>query len=281
MLQCTIEKEVSVEGVGLHTGNTSKVVFKPADANYGIKFIRVDLPGEPVIPADYNHTATGAAVRGSVIALGDAKVHTIEHIMASCAALGIDNLKIEINNNEPPILDGSGREFVRALNSAGLKTLDAERLYFTVDAPVTYTSGKTTITAYPSDKFIVDCTIGFDHPFLKHQHLEVEVTRDVFLNDICAARTFCFDYEIEALQAAGLALGGSLDNAVVVAASGIHNKEPLRFDDEFVRHKILDIIGDLYLSGHALKVKIVADKPGHNHNINFVKEFIKKAKLEK
>ena len=277
--QTTIEKEVSLEGIGLHTGNKSKVVFKPAAADYGIKFIRVDLPGAPVIPADYNHTATGTAVRGSVIAAGDAKVHTIEHIMASCFALGIDNLRIEINNNEPPILDGSGEEFVCALKSAGLAELTAGRKYLTITEPVVYEAGITKIAAYPSDKFEVDCSIGYDHPFLRHQQLNFELTKEAFFNDISRARTFCFDYEIEALQAAGLAKGGSLENAIVVAASGVHNKEQLRYSDEFVRHKILDIIGDLYLAGRPMKVKIVAVKPGHNHNINFVKEFMKHAKL--
>ncbi|MCL2389406.1 MAG: UDP-3-O-acyl-N-acetylglucosamine deacetylase [Elusimicrobia bacterium] len=276
--ETTIEKEVAVEGVGLHTGNKSKVVFKPAVAGSGIKFVRVDLPNRPVISADYNHVATGKAVRGSTIALGEAKVHTIEHIMASAFALGIDNLEVEIDNNEPPILDGSANGFARAMLEAGVKELGAQRMYLTLDEPVVYTSGKTTISAYPSDNFEIDCTIGFDHPYISHQQLSIEVNKESFLNEIAPGRTFCFDYEIEALQAAGLAKGGSLDNALVIAAAGIHNKDPLRFQDEFVRHKILDLIGDVYLAGRPIKVKIVADKPGHNHNINFVKEFIKAAK---
>lgn len=278
--QTTIQKDVRIEGIGLHTGNKSTVVFKPAAAGYGIKFVRVDLPDKPEIEAIWENAVTGMAVRGSVIGKGGARVHTIEHIMASCCALGIDNLKIEISNNEPPILDGSSKIFTDILMSAGVKELDAPRQYLAIEEPVHFEAGKTKISAYPSDKLEIDCAIGFDHPFIKHQRIQLEVNKDVFRNELSTARTFCFDYEIEALQKNGLALGGSLDNAIVVALDGIHNKEPLRFDNEFVRHKALDLIGDLYLAGKPVKAKIVADKPGHQNNIGFVKEFIKKAVLK-
>lgn len=278
--QTTIQKDVRIEGIGLHTGNKSAVVFKPAAAGYGIRFVRADLPDKPEVEARWENAVTGMAVRGSVIGKGNARVHTIEHIMASCCALGIDNLKIEINNNEPPILDGSSRIFTDILMSAGIKELDAPRQYLTIEEPVHFESGKTKISAYPSDKFEIDCAIGFDHPFITRQQIKLEVNKDVFRDELSAARTFCFDYEIEALQKNGLALGGSLDNAIVVALDGIHNKEPLRFDNEFVRHKALDLIGDLYLAGKPVKAKIVAEKPGHQNNIGFVKEFMKKAVLK-
>lgn len=279
--QTTIENEAKVEGVGLHTGNKSVVFFKPAEAGYGIKFVRVDLPGKPEIDATWQNAVTGMAVRGSVIGKDGARVHTIEHIMASCCALGIDNLKIEINNNEPPILDGSAKIFADTLMKAGIKELDAPKEYLTIGEPIHFEAGKTKISAYPSDKFEIDCTIGFDHPFIKYQHINLDVNKDIFCNELSSARTFCFDYEIEALQKNGLALGGSLENAIVVALDGIHNKEPLRYDNEFVRHKALDLIGDLYLAGKPIKAKIVADKPGHQNNIGFVKEFVKKAILKK
>jgi UDP-3-O-[3-hydroxymyristoyl] N-acetylglucosamine deacetylase/3-hydroxyacyl-[acyl-carrier-protein] dehydratase len=279
--QITIQKEAQVEGIGLHTGNKSIVVFKPAQAGYGIRFVRVDLPGKPEIEASWQNAVTGMAVRGSVIGKDGARVHTIEHIMASCCALGIDNLKIEINNNEPPILDGSAKLFADVLMKAGIKELDAPKEYLTISEPIHFESGKTKISAYPSDKFEIDCTISFEHPFIKSQHISLDVNKDVFCRDLSSARTFCFDYEIEALQKNGLALGGSLDNAIVVALDGIHNKEPLRYDDEFVRHKALDLIGDLYLAGKPIKAKIVADKPGHQNNISFVKEFVKKAAIKK
>ena len=279
--QTTIQKETQVEGIGLHTGNKSAVTFKPAEAGYGIKFIRVDLPGKPEIEAAWQNAVTGMAVRGSVIGKGDAKVHTIEHIMSSAFALGIDNLKIEINNNEPPILDGSAKFFAEALMNAGIKELDAPKEYFVITEPVHFESGKTKISAYPSDKFEIDCTIGFDHPFLKRQQISLEVDKEIFCSEVAGARTFCFDYEIEALQKSGLALGGSLNNAIVVALDGIHNKEPLRYDNEFVRHKVLDLIGDFYLAGKPIKAKIVADKPGHQNNIGFVKKFVEKAVIKK
>ena len=279
--QTTIQKDAQVEGIGLHTGNKSVVVFKPAEAGYGIRFIRVDLPEKPEIEAVWQNAVTGMAVRGSVIGKGEAKVHTIEHIMSSCFALGIDNLKIEINNNEPPILDGSAKIFTDTLIKAGIKELDAPKEYFVITEPVHFAVGKTKISAYPSDKFEIDCTIGFDHPFIKYQQISLEVNKNIFCNELAGARTFCFDYEIEALQKNGLALGGSLDNAIVVALDGIHNKEPLRYDNEFVRHKVLDLIGDLYLAGKPVKAKIVTEKPGHQNNIGFIKEFVKKAVLKK
>ncbi|MCL2144157.1 MAG: bifunctional UDP-3-O-[3-hydroxymyristoyl] N-acetylglucosamine deacetylase/3-hydroxyacyl-ACP dehydratase [Endomicrobia bacterium] len=279
--QTTIQKEAQVEGIGLHTGNKSTVVFKPAQAGYGIKFIRVDLPEKPEIEAIWQNAVTGMAVRGSVIGKGDARVHTIEHIMSSACALGIDNLQIEINNNEPPILDGSARLFADALMKAGIKELDAPKEYFIITEPFHFEAGKTKISAYPSDKFEIDCAIGFEHPFLKHQQISLEVNKEIFCNEVVGARTFCFDYEIEALQKNGLALGGSLDNAIVVALDGIHNKEPLRYDNEFVRHKVLDLIGDLYLAGKPVKAKITAEKPGHQNNIGFIKEFVKKAVIKK
>ncbi|MDR1194865.1 MAG: bifunctional UDP-3-O-[3-hydroxymyristoyl] N-acetylglucosamine deacetylase/3-hydroxyacyl-ACP dehydratase [Endomicrobium sp.] len=279
--QTTIQKEARVEGVGLHTGNRSIVMFKPAPAGYGIKFVRTDLPEKPEIEANWENAVTGMAVRGSVIGKGNVRIHTIEHIMASCCALGIDNLRIEINNNEPPILDGSAKIFADTLIKAGIKELDAQREYLIITEPVHFEFGKTKISAYPSDKFEIDCSIGFNHPFLRHQQISLEVSKEIFCNELGSARTFCFDYEIEALQQNGLALGGSLDNAIVVAPDGIHNKEPLRFDNEFVRHKVLDLIGDIYLAGKPVKAKIVADKPGHQNNIGFVKEFVKKAVIQK
>jgi UDP-3-O-[3-hydroxymyristoyl] N-acetylglucosamine deacetylase/3-hydroxyacyl-[acyl-carrier-protein] dehydratase len=279
--QTTILKEVSVEGIGLHTGNKSTVHFKPAPAGIGIKFVRVDLPNKPEIEALYTNTASGLAVRGSVIEKDGVRIHTIEHIMSACSALGIDNLVIEINNNEPPILDGSARIISETLLKGEIKELNVPKQYYVIKKPMVFESGKTKIVAYPSDKFEIDCSIGFDHPLLKFQQRSFEsITQAEYLNNIASAKTFCFDYEIEALRNNGLALGGSMDNAIVLGLNGVHNKEPLRYDDEFVRHKILDLIGDLYLAGKPIKAKIVADKPGHQNNIAFVKAFLKEAVIE-
>jgi len=271
--QKTIAKEVYLEGIGLHTGNTSRVTFKPAEAGSGIRFVRVDLPGRPVVPATYTHVL--GALRGTTIGVDSARVHTVEHILAVLSVFGIDNLEIEITNNEPPVMDGSARAFAEAVAAAGMRELDEPRDYLTLAAPITYESGKTKMSAYPAGSFSIECTIGYDHPLLREQSASFNLSPDVFVREIAAARTFCFDYEIEALKAKGLAKGGDLTNAIVVGLSGIHNEEKLRFPDEFVRHKILDLIGDLYLLGKPLKARIVAVKCGHNHNINFVKELVK------
>lgn len=279
--QTTIEKEFSIEGVGLHTGNKSKMIFKPADKNAGIHFVRVDLPNKPDIKADWNSLSTGAAIRGTTIQSGDVQIHTIEHILSACFALEIDNLLIEIDNNEPPIMDGSAKIIAQKILESGIKELDADKDFYTIKEPVTFISGNTKIVAYPSDKLEIDCTIGYEHPFLSHQQAKIEITKESYLNAIAPARTFCFDYEIEALQSNGLAKGGSLDNAIVIGPNGIYNKEPLRFDDEFVRHKILDLIGDISLAGKPIKARLVAEKPGHKSNISFVKEFVSKAVIDK
>lgn len=279
--QTTIEKEFFIEGIGLHTGNKSKMVFKPAGVNTGINFVRVDLPGKPSIKADYNNLSTEVAVRGTTIQSGDVQIHTIEHILSTCFAFGIDNLIIEIDNNEPPIMDGSAKIVAQKILESGIKELDVDKDFYIIKEPVTFTSGNTVITAYPSDKLEIDCTIGYDHPFLSNQQASFVMTKETFLTEIAPARTFCFDYEIEALQSNDLARGGSLDNAIVIGPNGIYNKEPLRFDNEFVRHKILDLIGDISLAGKPIKAKLVAQKPGHKNNISFIKEFISKAVIDK
>ncbi|MDR3071350.1 MAG: UDP-3-O-acyl-N-acetylglucosamine deacetylase [Endomicrobium sp.] len=279
----TISKEVCVEGIGLHTGIKSVVVFKPAPyAGYGIRFVRVDLDNRPEIEAVLANVVVGLSVRGSVIGKNDVKIYTIEHIMSACFALGIDNLVIEIDNNEPPILDGSAKIFAETLLRAGIKNFKDPKEFYVLKEPVFFEFEKTKIAAYPSDHLEIECTIGYDHPFLKFQQMSLnDLNKDSYLNCLAWAKTFCFDYEIEALQSKGFALGGSLDNAIVIGLDGVHNKEALRVDDEFVRHKILDLIGDLYLAGKPIKARIVAEKPGHRNNMNFVAELIKKAVVEK
>ncbi|MDR2860427.1 MAG: UDP-3-O-acyl-N-acetylglucosamine deacetylase [Elusimicrobiota bacterium] len=280
--QTTISKEVFVEGIGLHTGKKSKVVFKPGNQDTGIVFVRVDLPNKTQIKASHENTVPSQAVRGSVIEKDGAMIYTIEHIMACSNAFGIDNMIVEINGTEPPILDGSAEVFAQILSDANIQELPADKQYLVLEEPMSFESGKTKYSAYPCERLEIDCSIGFDHPFLKSQHLALpEINKEVFLKEIAPAKTFCFDYEIEALQKNNLALGGSMDNAIVIGIDSIHNKEPLRYKDEFVRHKILDLIGDLYFAGYAIKAQIIADKPGHKNNINFVKEFLKKAKLVK
>jgi UDP-3-O-acyl N-acetylglucosamine deacetylase len=281
--QTTILREVSIEGIGLHTGNKSIVVFKPAPCiGYGIKFVRTDLQNRSVIEAVWSNAVVGLAVRGTVIEKDNVRIHTIEHIMSACAGLGIDNLIIEINNNEPPILDGSTKIFTEMLLSGGTKILDAPKEYYVIKKPIHFESVKTKISAYPSDHLEIECTIGFDHPFLKFQQIFLKsLSKEDYLNSLASSKTFCFDYEIELLRKNGFALGGSMDNAIVIGLDGIHNKEPLRYSDEFVRHKVLDLMGDLYLAGKPIKAKIVAEKPGHQNNISFIKKFLGGAIVEK
>lgn len=272
--QRTIAKETRYQGIGLHTGNKCQLIFKPAPAGHGVVFVRTDLPGKPVLPA--NHQIVSSVIRGTTLSLGgeknhEARVHTVEHVLSALAGLGIDNMVIEVNANEPPVADGSARPFWDALEAAGVVELGEPRRFFQPD-PLEYRAGETLYTVEPADALIIETTIQFKHPFIGTQTREFRVTRDSFREEISRARTFCFDFEVEALKRQGLARGGSLDNAVVVGMDRVHNKEKvLRYPDEFVRHKTLDLIGDLYLLGLPLMARIKASRVGHGHNVNLVK----------
>ncbi|MBI5573318.1 MAG: UDP-3-O-[3-hydroxymyristoyl] N-acetylglucosamine deacetylase [Elusimicrobia bacterium] len=273
--QKTISKEVSYSGTGLHTGNNVSIKLKPATENTGIIFVRCDLPDNPKIKADISNVLT--TVRGTTVG-GDEKtsVHTVEHLLATLFAFDIDNLIIEMDSNEPPIADGSALPFVELIKKAGITELSAEKKCFNLKDPVVYKNGDVLITASPSDKFHISCTVIYNHPLLKTQFLSVDITPEIFEKEIAPARTFCFDYEIEALKNKGLAKGGSLENAVVIGEKKILTK--LRFEDEFVRHKILDLIGDISLLGSSLKMEITAVKCGHKNNIEFAKKVISNQK---
>jgi UDP-3-O-[3-hydroxymyristoyl] N-acetylglucosamine deacetylase/3-hydroxyacyl-[acyl-carrier-protein] dehydratase len=272
--QRTIAGEAAYEGVGLHTGNKCRLVFKPAPANHGVAFIRTDLPGRPVLPASYK--IVSSVIRGTTLSLGgekdhEARVHTVEHVLSALYGLGLDNMVIEINANEPPVADGSAKPFWDAIEAAGIVELDEPRRFFQPD-PLRYEAGETFYEVEPADELIVDTKINFKHPLVGEQRREFHVSKDTYLAEISRARTFCFDYEVEALKRQGLARGGSLDNAVVVGLDRVHNKEKsLRYPDEFVRHKTLDLLGDLFLLGMPLKARIKAYRAGHGHNVNLVK----------
>lgn len=275
--QKTIAGEATYKGIGLHTGSKCVLTFKPAPADHGVTFVRTDLPGAPSIKADHRHVT--AVIRGTTIsAEGDkeslARVHTVEHVLSALFCLGIDNCVIEVNANEPPVADGSAMPFIEVIQKAGVKELDATKRYFQPDR-IEYIAGDTG-THYlvePADDFQVDVTIEFKHPLIGRQNRAFHVNQETYLKDISRARTFCFDFEVEQLKSHGLAKGGSLDNAVVVGADRIHNKEKaLRYPDEFVRHKTLDLIGDLFLLGMPLKAKVTATRVGHGYNVNIVKQ---------
>lgn len=277
--QKTIKKEIVYKGVGLHTGNTSTVKFIPAPANSGVCFVRKDIPDSPRIPARIQHV-TGV-VRGTTLAVGDSVVHTVEHICSALFGLGIDNLVVEVDANEPPVGDGSAKPFVETLLKSGLEEQSAPRSIYIPSQPVAYRSNETEIRIEPADSLTIHCQLIFDHPLIGNQEATFAInTPESYIDEISKARTFCFDYEVEALKRKGLAKGGSLDNAVVVGMDKIHNKEKiLRYTNEFVRHKVLDFLGDLFLFGRTVRGKITAVKIGHGHNVNFVRELTRAAEL--
>jgi len=269
--QQTIKNSVKIRGVGLHTGDQTIAIFNPAPPDTGVIFIRDDLAGKPKIPARLKNVVQ--SVRGTTIAIdGLARVHTIEHILATLMALEIDNVFVHLNSSEPPILDGSARIYAEALLNAGIVEQPAEKKYIVLEREIEYVSGETRIVAIPSFKPKVYCQIDYQHPMLGEQATEWEISPETFVHQIAPARTFCFDYEIEHLKDKGLARGGSLENAIVIGADRIHNQEgKLRFPDEFARHKLLDLLGDIYLLGRPLRAEIRASRCGHSHNINFAR----------
>ncbi len=257
--QRTIRRPISCAGIGLHSGNKVTLSLRPAPADSGIRFRRTDLGGLEL-------QATVKHVGGINYATGltheTVKVDTIEHLMAALVSLGIDNVIVELNSPEVPIMDGSAAPFIYLIQEAGVKTLPVERTFLKVLRPISLTRGDKRIAIYPSDHFKVTYSISFDHPLLRHQERTMRVTEQTFVDEIAPARTFTFLKEVEMLRQQGLALGGSLENAVVIGDTGVLNSA-LRFEDEFVRHKILDLIGDLALVGHPVIGHVVAHRGGH------------------
>jgi UDP-3-O-[3-hydroxymyristoyl] N-acetylglucosamine deacetylase len=257
--QRTLRRTVSCTGIGLHSGNKVTLSLKPAPADYGIRFQRSDLGGLE-IPATVTHL--GGIQYQTGLTRETVSVETVEHLLAALTALGIDNAIVELNHPEVPIMDGSAAPFVHLiLNEAGVKKLQTPRRYLKVLRPISMAQGDKRIALYPSEHLKVTYSISFDHPLLRHQSRTMRITEESFVEDIAPARTFGFLKEVEMLRQRGLALGGSLDNAIVLGETGVLNA--LRFDDEFVRHKILDVIGDLTLVGHPVIGHLVAHRGGH------------------
>jgi UDP-3-O-[3-hydroxymyristoyl] N-acetylglucosamine deacetylase len=257
--QRTLRRPIACAGIGLHSGNKVALSLKPAAADTGIRFRRSDLGGVEVA-ADVRHVgdinyATGLA-RDAV------RVDTVEHLLAALVSLGIDNVIVELNSPEVPIMDGSAAPFIYLIQEAGVKPLGSPRRYLKVLRPMALSRGDKRIALYPSDHFKVTYSIAYDHPLLRHQSRTIRITEDSFVEQIAPARTFTFLKEVEMLRQQGLALGGSLENAVVIGDTGVLNNA-LRFDDEFVRHKILDVIGDMALVGYPVVGHLVAHRGGH------------------
>jgi UDP-3-O-[3-hydroxymyristoyl] N-acetylglucosamine deacetylase len=256
-VQQTIKRQISCAGIGLHSGQKVTLTLKPAAADTGIRFRRTDLGIE--IPATVEHVS--AVQYATVLGRDGATVETVEHLLAALVATGIDNVVVELSQREVPIMDGSSAPFLFLLQEAGVKRLSTARQYLKVLKPLQIASGDKRIAVYPSDHFKVSYTISFDHPLLRHQTRTERITEQSFGEHIASARTFGFLKEVEWLRQQGLALGGSLDNAIVIGDTGVLNA--LRFEDEFVRHKILDVIGDLALVGYPVIGHVVAHRAGH------------------
>lgn len=302
--QHTIKKEVSISGVGLHTGSKVTLTFKPAPVNFGYKFKRIDLPNEPIINADVDNVTDVS--RGTTLTQGNASVNTVEHVLAALVGLQIDNCLIELDNSETPILDGSSSGFVKILNEAGKEKQDAARQYIEIEDLLEYTDAENRVEliALPAEKYNVRVMIDYNSPVLGLQHADLYKIED-FANEISPSRTFCFLHELEMLLEHNLIKGGDLNNAIVVVdkaidenenarlakifnkpnvkvkEEGILNNLELHFPNEPARHKLLDVVGDLALAGRPLKGKIIASRPGHKSNVAFakiIKQYFKEQK---
>ena len=280
MKRKTIKNSVEILGIGLHKGEEIKLTLKPSENNdeRGIIFKRIDVSDKNnIIKVDYRNLfdlERGTNIRNE----DDVKVHTIEHFLSSLSITGVTDILVEISGNELPILDGSSAGFVEKLLEAGIVELNEEIEPVVITEPVIFSDGKAGkyVMALPYDGFKISYTIDFNHSFLKSQYYELEVNLENYMENIAKCRTFAFDYEIDFLKKNNLALGGSLENAVVVGAEGPLNPEGLRYPDEFVRHKILDIIGDLYVLGTPIKAHIIAIKAGHYVNSRLTEMIAKK-----
>jgi UDP-3-O-[3-hydroxymyristoyl] N-acetylglucosamine deacetylase len=257
--QRTLRRSISCTGIGLHSGNKVTLSLKPAPSDFGIRFRRTDLGGLE-IPATLQHLAGIHYATG--LSRDAGTVDTVEHLLAALVSLGIDNVVVELNHHEVPIMDGSAAPFVYLINEAGVKRLASPRRYLKVLRPISLSRGDKRIALYPSEHFKVTYSIAFEHPLLRHQSRTMRINEESFVEEIAPARTFGFLKEVEMLRQQGLALGGSLENAVVIGDTGVLNNA-LRFDDEFVRHKMLDVIGDLALVGHPIIGHLVAHRGGH------------------
>jgi UDP-3-O-[3-hydroxymyristoyl] N-acetylglucosamine deacetylase/3-hydroxyacyl-[acyl-carrier-protein] dehydratase len=277
MKQRTLLREVSISGKSLHSGEEVNLKLKPAAENHGIVFKRVDLYGKPELKPVVDFVTD--LVRSTTIADGHAKVQTVEHVLSALNGCSVDNALIEMDASEPPILDGSAKHFVNLVQEAEPVEQAAERLYYELDEPVSVTRGGSSIIALPYDGFRITCTSADDRG-IHTQHLTLDIDPETFIAQVAPARTFTVYEDIEELLKLGKIKGGSLDSAIVIKGDKIVTKEPLRFKDEFVRHKMLDIVGDIVLAGMPIKAHIVAVRPGHALNAELSKVLRKKI-LEK
>ncbi len=266
--QQTISRPATYSGIGLHSGNRVVMTFLPAPPNTGIRFRRVDLEGKPEIEARVENVLENN--RSTTIAKGNTRIHTVEHVLATFAGYGVDNAIVELDANEPPIADGSAREYCRMVQAAGVVPQDERRETYVVTTPIELEMGETVMTLVPDEVFKITCTSA-DKEGRFTQFYSLELSPKAWEKELAHARTFCFYEEIEYLISHGLIRGGSLENAVVIRDDAVLTTEPLRYPEEFVRHKILDIVGDLSLLGKPLRGHLIAVKPSHAANCEFVR----------
>ena len=274
--QRTLKTQVRTTGVGLHSGVKVEMTLRPAAAGTGILFRRVDLDPPVNIPVDpYKVTDTRLC---SALTVGQAKVATVEHLMSALAGLGIDNIVIDLTGPEVPILDGSAAPFVFLLQSAGIEELNAPKQFVRILEPIEVREGDKWVRLSPYDGFRIDFTIEFDHPVFEQssQVVSVDFDRTSYIREVARARTFGFMHEVELLRSNNLALGGSLDNAIVMDEYRILNADGLRYDDEFVKHKVLDAIGDFYMIGKPIIGRLEAHKSGHALNNQLLRALVEK-----
>lgn len=278
LLQRTIKQSISTKGVGLHSGRRVEITLRPALPNTGIVFHRIDLPEIVDLPAQAD--MVGDTRMASVLQQGNVRVSTVEHLMSALAGLGIDNIHVDLDAEEVPIMDGSAGTFVYLLRSAGLEEQSAAKKFIRVLKPVKVKEGEGDKAKWallePYDGFALSFSIDFKHPAISttSNMAEIDFAKDSYVKTIARARTFGFASEVEALRSMGLARGGSLDNAIVMDEYRVLNMDGLRYDDEFVKHKILDAIGDLYLAGHPLVARYKAHKSGHDLNNKLVRALL-------
>ena len=271
-LQNTVKNKVTFSGIGIHSGKEVELTLRPADAGTGVVFHRTDLNPPAAIEAVAANVvntrlSTTIGVNGVIVA-------TVEHLMAALRLCGIDNVYVDINGPEVPIMDGSAETFIRWIDRAGIRSLSRPRRYLTVKKPVTISDGDKKVSIIPSRFFRISFDMRFNHPVVNSQFMSVKLNKKSFSEEIAPARTFGFLSEFETLKANGFAQGASLENAVAIGNDGILNKEGLRFPDEFVRHKILDAIGDFSLAGYHILGHIKAFKSGHDLNHKLLKELL-------
>ena len=305
--QRTLQKEVSLWGTGLHTGKECMITFKPAPINYGYRFVRTDIENSPEIPALIENVID--VLRGTTIGLNDVKVHTTEHVLGALYGLQIDNCRIELSGPEPPVMDGSAYPFAKALLDAGFQEQDEPKNYLVIDETIEYhdTDNSVDIVALPLDDFRITVMVDYKNPALGSQHSGLFNLENEFVKDFSPCRTFCFLSEVEALANQGIIKGGDIDNAIVIidkamhkdeldslgkklgiesehlvlGENGILNNRELRFKNEPARHKLLDLLGDIALLGMPIKAQVLAARPGHASNVEFIKQLKKYADRNK